>query len=109
MPTVTTPEENTTLWIGLRILLYYTTAADSQHTGELVSLHSLLLSYARKRIDYKADSYNARIQLALEEQVKVHPVILAHKQNDNLCSAGRQFVRSAGRQSKITDLGVFFL
>ena len=53
--------------MGLLILLFYTTAADGQHTGELESLHNLLLSYASKRIDYEPDSYNARIQLALED------------------------------------------
>lgn len=36
-----------------------------QHTGTLESLHSLILAYAPKRLDFDPASYAARVQLAL--------------------------------------------
>ena len=35
------------------------------HTGALENLHSLILAYAPKRLDFDAPGYNARIKLAV--------------------------------------------
>ena len=35
------------------------------HTGKLENLHSLLISYAPKRIDFDPPSYQARVKLAI--------------------------------------------
>lgn len=40
-------------------------AAHGRHTGTLEVLHSLILAYASKRIDYDPPAYNGRIQLAI--------------------------------------------
>lgn len=47
--------------------------AHGQHTGMLEVLHSLLLTYVSKRINYDPSAYNGRIQLA----------ILDHNENVN--------------------------
>lgn len=36
-----------------------------QHTGSLENLHSLILSYAPKRLDFDPPSYRMRVQLAV--------------------------------------------
>ena len=40
-------------------------AVHGQHTGSLEVLHSLLLTYASKRVDYDPPSYEGRMQLAI--------------------------------------------
>lgn len=35
------------------------------HTGSLENLHSLILVYAPKRLDFDPDGYNARVKLAI--------------------------------------------
>lgn len=40
-------------------------AAFGTHTSSLESLHSLMLSYASKRIDFDPNSYKGRISLAI--------------------------------------------
>ena len=38
-----------------------------QHTGRLENLHSLILAYAPKRLDFDPPYYHARVQLAIIE------------------------------------------
>ena len=40
-------------------------AAHGLHTGQLEVLHSMLLTYVSKRIDYDPAAYRGRIQLAI--------------------------------------------
>ena len=35
------------------------------HTGTLESMHSLILAYAPKRLDFDVEGYNARVKLAI--------------------------------------------
>lgn len=39
--------------------------AHGTHTGSLESLHSLMLAYASKRIDFDPESYEARVALSI--------------------------------------------
>lgn len=39
--------------------------AHGQHTGRLEVLHSLILSYVSKRVDYDPPAYQGRVQLAI--------------------------------------------
>lgn len=35
------------------------------HTGTLENMHSLILAYAPKRLDFDVEGYNARVKLAI--------------------------------------------
>ena len=40
-------------------------AAHGQHTGKLEVLHSMMLAYAPKRIDFEPSAYNGRIKISV--------------------------------------------